>query len=93
MKITFRDYAQAYQFEEKIWDRHYLLEEYPIISRLYMKGIGEFLEYAAEKYDFKASETGYASKCELCYEIRWFLVVDQGVDSHELQPRGHYLYD
>lgn len=68
------------------------LEEYPIISRLYMKGIGEFLEYAAEEYGFKTSETGYASKCELCHEIRRFLVVDQGVDSHELQPRGHYLY-
>jgi len=67
-------------------------EEYPIISRLYLKGIGEFVSYATGEYDFKASDTRYASKCALCYEIRRFLVVDQGIDSHELQPCGHYLY-
>jgi hypothetical protein len=66
--------------------------EYPIISRLFSGGIGEFVSYAAEAYGFGASKPTYASKCELCYEIRRFLVVDQGIDSKELQPRGHYLY-
>ncbi len=66
--------------------------EYPIISRLYSGGIGEFVSYAAKTYGFKTSKPAYASKCELCYEIRRFLVVDQAVDSKELQPRGHYLY-
>jgi hypothetical protein len=67
-------------------------EEYPIISRLFSGGIGEFVSYAAETYGFKASKPAYASKCELCYEVRRFLVVDQGLDSKELQPHGHYLY-
>jgi organic radical activating enzyme len=67
-------------------------EEYPIISRLYTEGVGALLAYAAERYAFQASKPTYASKCELCYEIRQFLVVDKGVDSKELQPRGHYLF-
>jgi hypothetical protein len=67
-------------------------EEYPIISCLYSKGIGAFATYAMEQYGFEPSEAGYASKCALCYDIRRFLVVEQNLDSNELQPRGHYLY-
>jgi hypothetical protein len=67
-------------------------EAYPIISRLYSKGVGEFASYATEVYDFRASKAAYGSKCELCYEIRRFLVVEKGVNSKELQPQGHYVY-
>ena len=66
--------------------------EYPMISRLYAKGIGELVAYAAERYGFALSKPTYGSKCELCYEVRRFLVIDREVDSNELQPRGHYLY-
>ena len=68
------------------------LDEYPIISRLYSKGIGGLLAFAAEEYGFVASKSAYASKCELCYEVRRHLAVDTDVDSHELQPLEHYLY-
>lgn len=67
-------------------------EAYPIISRLYSNGIGGFLAYVTSLYDFKPSKTEYWLKCELCYEIRRFLVVDKDVESWELQPAGHYLY-
>ena len=67
-------------------------DQYPIISRLYSKGIGGFLAYVAGEYGFVASRPAYASKCDLCYEVRRYLVVDKDVDSHELQPGGHYLY-
>jgi hypothetical protein len=67
-------------------------EEYPLISRLFAGGIGGLLSYAAEEYDFEPSKAAYGTKCELCYEIRRFMVVDRGLDSHELQPQGHYLY-
>jgi len=66
--------------------------EYPIISRLFSGGIGAFVSYAAEAYGFRASKPSYASKCELCFEVRHFMVADKGVDSKELNPRGHYLY-
>lgn len=67
-------------------------DDYPILTRLYAKGIGEFVAYAAEQYNFEISKDGYASKCDLCYAIRWFLAVEKELDSQELQPRGHYLY-
>ena len=65
--------------------------EYPVISRLFSEGIGALFDYAAPK-GFTPSETGYASKCSLCYAIRRFLVVDKGINSKELQPVGHYLH-
>ncbi len=67
-------------------------ESYPMLTRLFSNGIGELVRYAAEKYGFEASEQGYTSKCQLCYAIRRFLVVEKGLDSHELQPQGHYIY-
>jgi hypothetical protein len=66
--------------------------EYPIISALYNGGIGSLLCMAMEAYGFEASRSSYRVKCELCYEIRRYLAVDRGLDTKELQPRGHYLY-
>jgi hypothetical protein len=74
-------------------------EDYPLISRLFAGGIGALVAYAAEVHGFPEgglcsapSKSAYGSKCEVCYEVRRFLVVDKGVDSRELAPRGHYLY-
>jgi uncharacterized Fe-S cluster-containing radical SAM superfamily protein len=68
-------------------------DRYPILSRLYSQGIGALLTYAAQEYGFVPNdESGYALKCDLCYDIRRFLVVERELDSPELQPRGHYLY-
>lgn len=66
--------------------------EYPIISRLYSRGIGGLVSHAEKKYGFRALRTTYSSKCALCYEIRRFLVIDKGITSKELQPVGHYIY-
>ncbi len=66
-------------------------EEYPILSRLSTGGIGAFWQYAAEQYGFQPSRPGYSSKCELCYDIRRFLVQEKGIHSKELQPQEHYL--
>jgi len=64
--------------------------EYPLLTLLYNHGVGGLLQYAKENYDFKPAKTGYAHKCELCAEIRFFLVNQAGVTSHELQPVRHY---
>ncbi len=66
-------------------------KDYPILSRLYEQGIREFLAYAAKEYGFRPSQAHYGLKCELCYEIRRFLVVEKDIHSQELQPREHYL--
>ena len=65
-------------------------EKYPLLTLLYNKGIGGLLDYAREKYHFKESKTAYANKCELCAEIRFFLVKQKGIKSRELQPEKHY---
>jgi hypothetical protein len=67
-------------------------ETYPILSRLYADGIGAFFEYAVQRYGFIPNENGYALKCDLCYDIRHFLVLEKQVKSLELQPQGHCLY-
>lgn len=67
-------------------------EEYPILIRLFSKGIGSFVHYAAERYGFQPSRSSYGWKCELCFEARRYLVIHQKVESKELQPPGHYLY-
>jgi len=69
-----------------------LAEEYPILSHLYSGGIGTLFEYVRKTYNFQPTQSDYRSKCELCYEIRLYLVTNTKLESRELQPSGHYLY-
>jgi organic radical activating enzyme len=64
--------------------------KYPIITRLFSKGIGGLLSYAMEEFGFEASKPVYFSKCELCNEIRKFLVTEARICSPELQPTQYY---
>lgn len=64
-------------------------EEYPFLTSLYQGGIGSFLDLAKSDYGFKPSRE-YLSKCDLCFDIRHYLTMEVGVNSKELQPRGHY---
>ncbi len=65
-------------------------EAYPLITRLSTEGLGALLSYVSGEHGFSPSKERYAFKCELCYEIRRFLVIERGVDSCELRPREHY---
>jgi len=56
---------------------------------LFEKGITGLFEYVSSRYDFKPSD-GYMSKCDLCFDIRRYLVLDRGVASRDLQPKGFY---
>ena len=64
-------------------------EEYPFLTTLYQDGIDGFLHLAKSDYGFKPSRE-YLSKCELRFDIRYYLTLEIGVDSKELQPRGYY---
>jgi hypothetical protein len=64
--------------------------DYPIITEAYRRGVAGLFRYATE-LGFSPARTSYAAKCELCYELRRFLVVERGARSHELEPRHHYL--
>jgi hypothetical protein len=63
--------------------------EYPLITKLYNKGIKALAEYAASEFKFRLKEE-YLNKCHLCFDIRKYLVKEKGIKSKELQPAEYY---
>lgn len=64
-------------------------QEYPFLNTLYTNGIAGFFDLAASEYGFEPSRD-YMSKCDLCFEIRRYLVLRVSVNSKEMQPIGFY---
>lgn len=64
-------------------------DEYPLLSILFQTGIAGLLETASQDFGFEPAHQ-YLNKCHLCLHIRRFLVVEKGLQSKELQPRGFY---
>ena len=64
-------------------------QDYPFLTTLYQGGIERFLDLVTNDYGFRPSRE-YLSKCDLCFEIRYYLVMQLVVNTHELQPRGYY---
>ncbi|MGW8161372.1 MAG: hypothetical protein ACWGN1_03910 [Desulfobulbales bacterium] len=62
----------------------------PIFTTLFIEGIGGLLKLAEGQHGFCADRKTYCFKCELCHEIRRFLVVGKGHMLRELQPPVHY---
>jgi hypothetical protein len=65
-------------------------QDYPILTTLCNDGIGGLFDYARDIYGFEPEKPVYVSKCELCYEIRSFLINTEKILSHELRPYEHY---
>jgi hypothetical protein len=63
--------------------------EYPLLTTLFRSGIKGLLDHATIDFGFKP-ESGYTSKCHLCFHIRRYLVSECHHESRELQPRQHY---
>ena len=66
-------------------------EKYPILHALDLTGIKGLYDLAVNRYGFVPKEN-YTGKCDLCYDIRKYLVMDLKIDLPDLQPRGHYIY-
>ena len=64
-------------------------EQYPILCSLYSEGVNGLLRKVREEYNF-VPQRFYMSKCHLCQEIRKYLVINQNVNSIELQPLEFY---
>jgi organic radical activating enzyme len=67
-------------------------KDYPFLTTLFREGIGGFGDLAVSNYGFEPFRE-YLSKCDLCFEIRKYLVLQGGVSSRELQPKGFYEND
>lgn len=66
-------------------------KKYPFLSILINGGVESLYKYAVSKYNYQSNPNGYISKCHLCYDLRRFLVVDQKIDSPDLQPVDFYI--
>ncbi len=64
-------------------------EKYPLQTGLFKKGIQSLFDFAVEGHGYSPTRM-FISKCDLCTDIRKFLVLERGVVSHELQPSGFY---
>ncbi len=65
------------------------IEKYPFLHLLYNKGIKGFYHQAAQEYGFKPRQH-YSSKCDLCLDIRRFLVIEKEQKTNEFGPHGFY---
>ena len=65
--------------------------KYPYITLLYNRGAAGLYELAKEERNngFKARDS-YISKCDLCFDIRRFLVLRKKIRTHEFGPESFY---
>jgi organic radical activating enzyme len=65
-------------------------ERYPLLTTLFSAGIKGLLGDAQKIYGFTPLQNGYINKCDLCTEIRTFLVHQNFNQSFELNPKEFY---
>ena len=66
-------------------------ETYPILTTLYHHGILGLIKMAEDLVGFNPQKDFYINKCDLCTEIRIFLVQNDYSGSDELKPKEFYL--
>jgi hypothetical protein len=64
--------------------------QYPIITTLVRSGIKGFYELAQNEFDYSPARSGYVNKCDLCTEIRTFLVHNNFGGFDEFKPKEFY---
>jgi len=66
-------------------------DNYPLLNILGAKGIRRLFDFAVLEYGFRPQQAGYINKCDLCTEIRFFLVKEGYDRSKELGPEEFYF--
>jgi hypothetical protein len=62
---------------------------YPLLTALEHEGIGALYEAAKGKYGYTPKPT-YTGKCDLCYDVRRWIVDSEQVQGRELKPVAMY---
>jgi hypothetical protein len=65
-------------------------DKYPLLDILGGKGIRGLFDYAVREYEFRPQQAGYINTCDLCTEIRFYLVKEGYDRSKELMPEEFY---
>ncbi len=65
-------------------------KEYQFLCALHEGGVKALFELASSTRGWKPQKREYVSKCELCVEIRGFLVNDAEIRSKDLNPVEYY---
>lgn len=65
-------------------------ETYPILTTLYHHGIRGLVKMAEDLVGFSPQKDLYINKCDLCTEVRIFLVQNDYSGSGELKPKEFY---
>jgi len=66
--------------------------KYPVLSRLFRRGLDGLLKYA-QALGYRLDSGGYVSKCGLCFDIRKFLVTSDRQGHPDLTPESFYKQD
>jgi hypothetical protein len=65
-------------------------KEYPLLSCLAATGIRGLYNTAVQEHGYDSQRSSFLNHCDLCTEIRLFLIRKNGVPFRELSPPGHY---
>lgn len=87
ISIAFEDFLEATAPKTTAKARVRDPEAYPVVSRLLSGGPAALLEYGLEK-GFEPNASGYASKCDLCFQLRKHLL--SAAPSPDIGPACFY---
>jgi hypothetical protein len=79
----------SWQALDRLTEEGIELEEYPVLGFLIAEDMAGLFRFAQD-LGYEASQEGYVSKCDLCLEVRKYLV--SVGDFAELQPREFYAH-
>jgi hypothetical protein len=65
-------------------------DAYPLLQRLYARGIREVFRWSRERYGFRPARIRYLGKCDLCTDIRVHLARNMPEAFPELRPLNFY---
>ena len=65
--------------------------KYPILTTLFHSGIRALARMTQRQFGYTPNQNGYINKCDVCTEIRTFLVRQNYRESSELKPEKFYL--
>jgi hypothetical protein len=66
-------------------------ETYPLLTTLGRHGIRGLVKTAEESVGYSPQKDRYINKCDLCTEVRTYMVQNDYRDSNELKPEEFYL--